>query len=198
MALVDRVKNILLQPKTEWPVIEKEFTDSATVYTTYVLPLAAIGPICAAIGWSLLGMSAPFIGTVRLSLGQSFAQAVVMYVTELLAVFVLALIIDALAPSFGGEKNPVQALKLAAYAKTASWVGGVFFLIPPLSLLALVCALYGLYLIYLGLPVMMKSPADKALPYTVVMILVGIVLGIVFAAIRTALLPSTFHLGGLR
>jgi len=44
MGLVDRVKNILLQPNAEWAVINTELTNTATLYKTYIIPLAAIGP----------------------------------------------------------------------------------------------------------------------------------------------------------
>jgi hypothetical protein len=196
MALVDRVKKILLQPNDEWAVINSELTNAGTLYKTYIIPLAAIGPVCGAIGWSLFGISLPFTGAVRLPVTTALTNAAIMYALALVGVFLFAVIIDALAPSFGGQKNQVQALKVAAYASTASWVGGVFTLVPALSIIALVCSLYGLYLLYAGLSPLMKSPKDKAVPYAIVIILVGIVLFVVLAAVRRAFLPSMADLGG--
>jgi hypothetical protein len=196
MALVDRVKKILLQPNDEWAVINSELTNAGTLYKTYIIPLAAIGPVCGAIGWSLFGISLPFTGAVRLPVTTALTNAAIMYALALVGVFLFAVIIDALAPSFGGQKNQVQALKVAAYASTASWVGGVFTLVPALSIIALVCSLYGLYLLYAGLSPLMKSPRDKAVPYAIVIILVGIVLFVVLAAVRRAFLPSMADLGG--
>ena len=113
------------------------------------------------------------------------------------AVFILALVIDGLAPSFGGQKDQVQALKVAAYAGTAGWVGGVFGLIPALGIISLLFALYGLYLLYLGLPVVMKAPQDKAIGYTVVVIIVYIVLFLIIGAVVGALAaPSLVSIRG--
>jgi len=196
MALVDRVKKILLQPNDEWAVINSELTNAGTLYKTYIIPLAAIGPVCGAIGWSLFGISLPFTGAVRLPVTTALTNAAIMYALALVGVFLFAVIIDALAPSFGGQKNQVQALKVAAYASTASWVGGVFTLVPALSIIGLVCSLYSLYLLYAGLSPLMKSPRDKAVPYAIVIILVGIVLFVVLAAVRRAFLPSMADLGG--
>jgi len=196
MALVDRVKKILLQPNDEWAVIASELSDTGTLYRTYIIPLAAIAPVCGAIGWSLFGISLPFTGAVRLPVTTALTNAAIMYALALVGVFLFAVIINALAPSFGGQKNQVQALKVAAYASTASWVGGVFTLVPALSIIALVCSLYSLYLLYAGLSPLMKSPRDKAVPYAIVIILVGIVLFVVLAFVRRAFLPSMADLGG--
>jgi Yip1-like protein len=195
MALVDRVKNLLLKPNDEWAVIEKELTDTATLYRTWIIPLAAITPICSAIGWTVFGLSIPFAGSVRMPLTTALTNAAIGYVLALIMVFVFALIIDGLAPTFGGTKNQVQALKVAAYASTASWVGGVFTLIPALGIISLIFSCYSLYLLYAGLSPLMKSPKDKAMPYTIVVILVGIVLAVVAVAIQRAVLPSaSMHL----
>ena len=175
MALVDRVKNILLTPRTEWEVIDAEPTTVADLYKGYILPLAAIGPVAQAIGFSVFGMRLPFLGTYRTPVASAVTQAVVTYVLTLVGVYVLSIIIDKLAPTFSGTPNQIQALKVAAYSYTASWVAGIFLLVPALSMLSIL-GVYGLYLLYLGLPVLMKSPADKALNYTVVVIIAAIVL----------------------
>jgi hypothetical protein len=175
MALADRVKKILLSPKEEWEVIDREPATVAGLYTGYILPLAAIGPIAQAIGYSVFGVTMPFVGTYRTPVGSAITGAVVTYVLTLIGVYVLALIIDALAPTFNGTKNQIQALKVAAYSSTASWLAGIFMLIPGLRILTIL-GIYSLYLLYLGLPVLMKSPPEKALGYTVVVILAGFVL----------------------
>lgn len=175
MALVDRVKNILLTPRTEWEVIDAEPTTVADLYKGYIIPLAAIGPVAQAIGFSVFGMRLPFLGTYRTPVVTAVTQAVVTFVMMLVGVYILSIIIDKLAPTFGGTSNPIQALKVAAYSYTASWVAGIFMLVPALSLLSIL-GVYSLYLLYLGLPVLMKSPAEKAVSYTAVVILAAIVL----------------------
>ena len=184
MSLVARVKNILLQPKTEWPVIAGEQATTGSLYTGYIIPLAAIAPVASFIGWSVIGARIPLIGGfVRWPIGTGVTYAVAIYVLSLVNVFVLALIIDALAPTFGGQKNQLQALKVSAYSYTALWVGGIFYLIPSIGLLVLLAALYSCFLMFLGLPVLMKAPEDKAAGYAAVVIIVAIVLYFVLGAI---------------
>ena len=183
MSLMARAKNILLQPKTEWPVIAGEQATTGSLYTGYIIPLAAIGPAASIIGWSVFGFSVPFVGAIRYPIGISVRNGIVIYALSLVGVFVWALIIDALAPTFGGQKNQIQALKTSAYSYTAAWVGGIFSLFPSIALLGLLALLYSFYLLFLGLPVLMKAPEDKAVGYTAVVIIVAIVLYFVIGAI---------------
>jgi hypothetical protein len=182
MNLVDRVKRILLKPRTEWEVIDAEQTTPAALYTGYIAPLAAIGPVAQLIGSTVFGIPIPFMGTFRVPFGSALIRAIVAYLLTLIATYVLALIIDALAPSFNAQRNQIQALKLAAYSSTAAWVAGIFLIIPALGILAIL-GLYSLYLLYLGLPTLMKTSQDKALPYTGVVVVAAIVLFMVVGMI---------------
>ncbi len=175
MGLIDRVKNILLNPRQEWQVIDAETTTVGELYTGYIAPLAAIPPIAQAIGYSVFGVSVPFLGTYRTPIGSALSSALVTYVLTLASVYVLSLIIDALAPNFGGTRNQIQALKVVAYSSTASWLAGIFALIPGLRFFGIL-GVYSLYLMYLGLPTLMKAPQEKALSYTAVVIVAAIVL----------------------
>jgi hypothetical protein len=183
MALVDRVKRILLTPKQEWPVIETEPATPGSLYTGYAIPLAAIPALAGFIGLSLVGFSM-LGGRIQAPIGTGLTWAAVQYCGSLLGVYVMAVIIDALAPNFGGTKNQTQALKVAIYSSTASWLAGIFAIIPGLGVLGLL-GLYSLYLLYLGLPVLMKSPQDKALGYTVLVVIVAIVIFVVVGAIAS-------------
>ena len=187
MDIVARAKAIMLTPKTEWPVIEHEPGDPAYLFSNYVAILAAIPAVCGFIGASIIGISVPIVGTVRVGIVSGIASALVQYVLAFVMVYVMALIIDALAPSFNGQKNFNNALKLVVYSYTAAWLGGVFSLIPAISILGLLCGLYSLYLLYLGIPVLMKSPEDKSLVYTVVAVVCAIVVSIVIGAIPAML-----------
>lgn len=186
MPLVDRAQAITLRPRQEWQVIDTERTTTADLYRQYILPLAAIGPVATLIGGVLFGANVPFIGAVRASLTSAIAQAVVSYALALAGVWILAIVIDQLAPSFGGTRGREQALKVAAYGSTAAWLAGIFGLIPALSPLGIL-GLYSVYLLYLGLPVLMKAPQERALAYTVVVIVVAIVITVVIGAIVGAL-----------
>lgn len=179
--LVNRVKSILTNPKAEWEVIEQEPATVSGLYRGYIVPLAAIPAVAGLIGGAVVGIAGfrtPLIGGI--------IGAVVGYLLSLAMVYILALIIDALAPSFDGQKNRMQALKVAAYSSTAGWVAGIFSLIPMLGILALLGGLYSLYLLYLGLPRLMKSPEEKSVPYTIVTVIVAIVLFIAVGAITSA------------
>lgn len=188
MNLVQRAKNIILQPKQEWPVIAGETHTVQGLYTQYVMILAAIAPVASFIGYSLVGFGG-FGTTVRIPIGAGVAYMVVSYLLSLGAVYVLALVIDALAPNFGSEKNFMQAFKVAAFAPTASWLAGIFSIVPALAILGLL-GLWSLYLLFLGLPLLMKTPADKAVPYTVVVIIVVIVIAVLIGAVSSLVIPS--------
>jgi hypothetical protein len=190
MALTDRVQGILMRPRQEWQVIDGEPATVSSLYSGYIAPLAAIGPVARFIGVAIFGIAVPFAGSVRVPIVSALVQAVVSYALALAGVYVLALIVDALAPSFGGTRNPIQALKVCAYSATASWVAAVFALIPFLAILGIL-GLYSLYLLYLGLPVLMKVPQERALGYTIAVIVVAIVLFFVVGLIVGSLLVVT-------
>jgi hypothetical protein len=185
MNLVERAKRLLLTPRPEWEAIDAETTTTGDLYTQYIIPLAAIGPIARVIGFSLIGMHVPFSNvTYRTPIGRALVGALVSYILALVGVYVLGVIIDMLAPSFGGTTNRMQALKVAAYSSTAAWLAAVFAIVPGLSILGIL-GLYSIYLLYVGLPILMKSPAEKAGSYTVVVILVAIVLFMLIGVVGT-------------
>jgi hypothetical protein len=174
--LIARVKGILLTPKTEWPVIAGEPTTVADLYKGYIVWLAAIPPLFA------------FLLTVRFAPGFALTQLVIQYALTLGMVYVVALIIDALAPNFGGTKDKVQALKTIAYSITASCIAGVAVILPLIGLLiGLAGLVYSIYLLYLGLPHTMKSPPDRAGGYTAVIVVVTLIAGVLVGAVVGAI-----------
>jgi hypothetical protein len=187
-SLVDRAKNIIMRPNAEWPVIEAEPSTIRDIYMSYVVILAAIPPIAGAIGQLVFGFR--FFGIVyRPSPVHVISQAIIQYLLSLAMVYVLALIIEALAPSFGGTKDRLAAFKVAAYSWTAAWLAGIFGIIPQLAILGIV-GLYSLYLLYTGLPVLMKVPADKAVVYALAVIVAAIVLFFIIGIITGALVSA--------
>jgi hypothetical protein len=175
MDLTTRVTNLLTSPTTEWPVIAAEPDDPTTLYRQYAMILAAISPVCGLLGGAVLGFHASF--------GHALVAAVLHYVVSLVGVYVLAIIIAKLAPSFSGRADDGEALKLAVYSATASWLGGIFLLLPFLGILSLIASLYSLYLLYLGLPPLMRAPPEKSLGYAIAVIIAAIVVSIVGAMI---------------
>jgi hypothetical protein len=181
--VIERAKAILLTPRTEWPVIAGEATSAQDIYVRYVAPLVAVGVLASMIGGVLIGIPIPLLGTVRLGIGAALGGAILHFVLTFVAVFVVTMIVDALAPTFGGQKDALRALKVTAYSFTPAWVAAILTIVPALGFVAGLLGLYGLYLMYLGLPVLMRAPADKALGYTVVVVLCAIVLNVVVAAL---------------
>jgi len=194
-ALVARVKGILLQPRAEWERIDGEFATTQTLFTRYAMILAAIGPICSLLGGQLL----PIFG-MRMPISGALVIAVVSYLLSLLGVFLLGLIINALAPSFGSAPNKVQAMKVAVYSWTAAWLAGVFGLIPMLGVLAIL-GLYSFSLLFVGLPILMKTPEDKKVGYFVVTVVLSVVVYFIISAligsISMMFVASTAAMSGL-
>jgi len=183
VSISERAKNICLTPQTEWPVIAAEASSPGTLVAGYVAPLAAIGAAAGFIGGSLVGRSLPYLGTYRVPIFSGLVFAVFTFCMTIVAVFVLSFIINALAPTFGGEQNSSQSLKLAVYSYTPAWIAAVLQIVPLLGIFAIFAAFYGLYLLYLGIPRLMKSPEDKAVAYTAVVVVCAIVLSVVITLV---------------
>jgi hypothetical protein len=190
MDIATRAKNICLTPDAEWPVIAQETTPPASLITGYVMPLAAIGAVAGLIGGSIVGVTLPLLGRYRVPIASGIANVVFVFVMTIVAVFILSLIIDALAPTFGAQPSKEQALKVAVYSYTPAWLAGVFQILPALSILWILAGFYGLYLLYLGLPRVMKCPQDKAIGYTAVVVVCAIVLTVITGAIGGMFIPS--------
>lgn len=189
MNLVDRAKNIILTPKTEWPVIAGEEANIAQILTTYVVPLALIPAVASLLGFGFIGRG---FGT---SLRWGVAMGLIHFVSALLGVYITAFVADFLAPNFGSEKNLGKAMQLVAYSYTPGWVAGILLVFPTLGILATLAGLYGLYLIYLGLPHLMKTPQDKVVTYLIVIIVVVIVVYFVLSAILSSVFMGILGLG---
>ena len=172
--LFPRVKAIILTPQTEWPVIAREPAEPASLFTGYVAILALIPAVAGFIGTTLIGRYMPIMS--------GLIYTIVVYLLTFVIVFVVALIVDALAPTFSGQKNFTNALKLTVYSYTPAWLAGIFQLIPGLSFLGIL-GLYGLYLLYLGLPPLMQAPKDKAILYTVTIVVIAVLIQIVIYGI---------------
>jgi Yip1-like protein len=181
MDVVERAKAIILTPRTEWAVVEQEPGDPAYLFRNYVALLAAIPAVCGFIGTQILSS-----GPHRIGFFGGIVAAIVRYILAFVLVYVVGLITDALAPTFGGAKSQPNALKLVVYSMTPVWLAGIFLLIPGLRILSIL-GLYGLYLFWLGLPPLMKAPDDKSVPYAAAVVVCAIVATLVVGAIVRAI-----------
>jgi len=192
MNLIDRVKNIITRPNTEWDVIDAEQTDANKIITGYVLPLAGAAAIAAFIGYALVGVN--FLGVRVKGVNWGLYQALSVFIGAIVSVFITSFIVDALAPSFGSEKNYLKSLKLVAYCYTPAWIGGLLAIFPPLAIIGALFGIYGLYLMYIGMPKLKKTPPDKHVGYFVVTLIVTILVYMVIGWILTKILLSVFGL----
>jgi hypothetical protein len=176
--VADRARRILANPRDEWVKIAAEPATVQSLYTNWIMVLAAIGPIAL-----LLSM-------------HPLQVAVAQYVRSLITTFVLALVVDALAPSFGGTKDFTASLKLTAYSYTAAWLVGVFNLLGTLGdIVILIATLYTLYTFLVGAPVLNRSSPDKAVPFTLVVLLCAVVLFFLARFAFTGMLAPPMHAG---
>ncbi|MGA3309492.1 MAG: Yip1 family protein [Xanthobacteraceae bacterium] len=187
-----RAKAMLADPAAEWARIEKEPGDAAYLLTGYVAPLALIPAVFGFIGACVVGAVVPGVGSVRAPIFDGLFGAVLGYVMTCATVLLLGLLIDALAPTFGGRRDFDSAFKLAVYSYTPVWLSGIFLLAPGLRFLGL-AGFYGAYILWMGLPLLMKSPAPRVPTYTAVIVACACALTLITAAAQHALFgPAAF------
>jgi hypothetical protein len=190
MDLVERVQDILLRPKETWPEIKADQTTIVDLFRSYAVILAIIPAVAQIIGVTVVGFS--FMGLrYRTPFGSALAHGLLSYCTSLASLYLIAFIMDSLAPKFASQKNMLNAFKLAVYCWTPSWVVGVLLIIPALSWLVALFSLYGLYLFYLGLPLLMDTPRDKVTIYFLVVVALSIVvIAFIGAVVALLFLPG--------
>lgn len=181
--LVERAKAIILSPSAEWPKIASESDAPMSVFTKYVIPLALIGPVATLIGQFVFGMPSVFGVTITLSPTYLISNAVATFILALIGVWVIAWVANFFSPKQGGKDDFPAAFRLVAYAMTASMVGGIFGLLPAISILSVLFSLYSIYLFYKGAKVVMNVPEDKGVVYTVLTVIVAVVIQIVIGVI---------------
>ncbi|HNS17944.1 MAG TPA: Yip1 family protein [Bacteroidales bacterium] len=194
MNLIQRAKNILFNPKDEWKVIAEETPNAQSVVFSYVLPLALIPAIARFIGLGVFGFHMGRFAGMS-GIGWGLASGIISLITTILAVYVAALIIDLLAPSFKSEKNFGRSMQLVGYSMTPMWVAGILYLIPVLGIVASLLGLYGIYLMYLGLGDIKKTPEDNKVGYLVVSAIVAIVVMWIISAVLMVIAGSVFFAG---
>ncbi len=189
MTILERSRQILLSPRSAWPAIAERGDSARQVMIGHVAPLAALSALAGFIGYSLIGVGA-FGFSARVPLLAGLAQMVVAFVLALVMVGLLAWLAQWLAPRFGGVADMGQSVRLAGYAATAGLLGGLFQILPMLAVLGLLAGLYSLYLLYTGLPVLMKNRPEDTLKYTAVLVVAMVVCGLVLGMLGSALMPG--------
>ncbi len=192
MNAIERAKNIIISPNKEWDIIALEKPDTGQIITSYVLLLAGAAAVAAFIGYGLIGFNFGLLHYASVTWGIYYALNVL--VGAIAGVFISALVIDALAPSFGSEKNMGHSVQLVAYSYTPAWVGGLLSIFPPIAIVGSLAGLYGFYLMYIGMPKLKKTPADKHAGYFVVSIVTLIVVYCIIYFIMSRIVLSAMGL----
>lgn len=195
--IIQRVINILTKPKLEWPVINNEQPNTMKLLFGYALILALIPAIASFISYGLIGTTV--MGYTYRSVSGGIMQALIQLLSGVIGVYLLAWVIDLLAPSFDSTKNLGKSLQLAVYSYTASWVAGILLLIPGVRWLSFLVGLYSIYLLAIGLPILKNTPKEKIVAYVIITLLVMIAISFLLALILGAILGLFFvGSGGLR
>lgn len=187
--LIEQVKGILFSPKKTWLKIKDKPVSFGDVLKGYAIPLAAIPAVFGLLGYALIGMRLGFGHLVyRIPFGLALIWAIIYYILVLAGLYIQGIVINALAPSFSSKQNAVNAFKLAVYAYTPAFIAGILSIIPAIGILVFLLSLYGIYLLYLGLPVMMETPKEKVIGYLIITIIVMIIIYFVIGAIAGTVL----------
>jgi hypothetical protein len=191
--IIQRARALLVTPRTEWPVIAAEPTSVQALYREYIMILAAIAPVAQFVKLSILGYAWHGFRVYRLGIGPGLTAAIIQYVASLASVYLLAIIVEALAPNFAGQPNRLQALKVVGYSYTACWLAGAAMILPGLAgLIGLAGVLYSIYLLYLGLPSTLQVVPERAAGYTAIIVISSLVLSWIIAVLTGDLTGVTW------
>ncbi len=190
MDIAERAKAISLRPRETWGVVKGERTTIKELFTSYAAILAVIPPLATLIGFSIIGVRMPMLGTWRQPIVNGVVHAVIYYVLSLIGIYVTAYIADRLAASFNSRQDLTAAMKAVVFSFTPVWIVSILNIIPGLSFLVVIAGVYSLYLLYLGLPVMMETPAEKRVGYVAVVVIASIVVMFLISVIAGMFLAS--------
>lgn len=190
MEQIDRAINILKNPIVELNKVKSEQLSKDYLIKQYIAILAVIPAIAYIIGMGMVGISIGLFGNYKIPIGTAVIGGILTYILTIVGFYVTSIVINTLAPNFSSKQDENKAMKLAAYAYTPMLLGGIFNIIPMLGVIGLLFMLYGLYILYLGIPLLMETPQDKALNYTIVIIVATIVISFVIGSITSTIMYS--------
>ena len=186
--LIGRLQRLYTNPRWEWQAIDGEPGGASATFAKLAVPLAAIGPAARLGHDQLFGIGA-FGVSYKPGLLSSLLHAVGQYAGALAGVWIMVLVIEALAPSFNAYKNRDQTMKLVCWSGTAAWITQGFAFLPYVGYLLPILGLFSIYLFVIGLPILLKPQPDKSVGY----IVVSLIGGGVAAAIAGALIAFVFN-----
>ncbi|MFT3979020.1 MAG: Yip1 family protein [Ferruginibacter sp.] len=194
MNIFERVKNILINPKKEWEVIATETSTVSSLFMGYVLPLTVIGAVAAFIGYGLIGVDLGVLGIKMSGTKWGLYYGLNKLIVGIIAYYVSVYVVDMLANSFASEKDLNRSAQLVAYGTTPAMIGAFFSVLPAIALLGVLVSLYSIYVWYLGLGPVKKTPEDKKVVYMIVSVIVYIIVMIIIGVVVNKILQSVLGL----
>ena len=182
MKILERARQIILNPRAAWQVINGEAIDARQLFINYAAPLALVPAVCSMIGMTLFGLRMPAGNVIRAPFIEALLAGVAGYVLHLGGILVGAWLVKALAPLFNSKSDFGSVLKVVVYSMTPVWLVGIFSIVPGLGILAIL-GLYGIYLLALGLPAILGTPGNKVLWYVLAILVVGLVISFILSMI---------------
>lgn len=192
---LSNAKEIVLNQNAEWSRVMSDESERQSLLRygmTLILIAYALRFLLSLLFSSILSAFVPY-GTLYM-----VSSVVVEFALAIAALFFVPQILAALAPSFGGKNDSLNALKLYVFAATPAWLGMALSVIPVLGWLAAIAGgLYGIYLFWQHFADAMSIPAEKKVGYVilavVVLAVIQIVIGAIGGAIAMAIAPYSFY-----
>jgi hypothetical protein len=174
--ILSRAYGLMRNPTQEWKQIDAEETSIFQVLLGYTLPLAALFALATFLGSFLLGERMGDT-VVRPEVGPALVSAVVWTVMLTAGIGVLGLLASMIAENFEAERQDVRGVKLVAYAFTPTLVAGLVNIVPAWGVAAVAVGLGATaYVLFRGIPIIMRAPESEAQNYTATVMVLGLVL----------------------
>ena len=191
--VLNHIWGLFFDPQKEWEVIRDERCSIGKCYASNVILLAAIPPICAYFGSTNVGWKIGAGEAIKLTSDSALQIAIAFYLALMAAVFIMGKAMHWMAQTFDAKPELSKCVVLASYIATPLFVSGVAALYPVLwvdMLIGLAAVAYTVYLLYLGIPIVMKIPKEQGFIFSTSVLTVGMV-GLICVLVMTVLLWST-------
>ncbi|BDM65055.1 YIP1 family protein [Shewanella sp. NFH-SH190041] len=176
--ILSHLKGLYTHPKQEWHTIEQNH-ETAHNSLTHILLIALIPAICSYIANTQIGWNPGAGDLLYLTPASALYMSAGMYFGLIAGVFALAYLVYWMAKTFDASPSYTQAFELASYTATPLFMVGFSALYPELwfmMLVGLAGVSYSVYLLYTGVPILMKIPEEKGFIYASSVVTAGLVL----------------------
>lgn len=177
--LIHQIRDILIHPSKAFSELKEKQVTQGELTRKFILYLAAIPPIAGFLGKTIIGQSVPFIGYYHVPFFSGLLWSVLLYLLSIAGIYLLSIIVNSLSVNFGCVRDEVASFKLVMVCFVPLFILGFCSIIPALTGL-FILGLYGIYLLYIGLPILSSCPEEKVLSFTVVISLIAIILTLLF------------------